>query len=187
MAANVPDVEYHHRGFFGRLPSKPHDLTDRITPTVQSIVLCHMGIPRLSAARWRLDVGGLVERPIILTQDDLLGFEKKQVTSVHQCAGSPLRPDEPSQRVCNVVWGGVPLSTILAMAGVRPEAKYLWSQGADSGEFGNVECGHYVKDLPLGQADQNALLAYEMNGAPFWPNMVFLFGWSCRDTMERTA
>jgi sulfane dehydrogenase subunit SoxC len=123
----------------------------------------------LSAEKWRLSIGGLVERRLLVTYGDLLALEKREVTSVHQCAGSPLRPDEPSQRVCNVVWGGVALSTILTMAGVLPEAKFMWSQGADSGNFDDMECGPYVKDLPLGRAGQDVLLAYEMNGDPLRP------------------
>lgn len=169
MTADTPDPDYIHRGFFGRLPSKPHDLTSRVTPTEQSIVLCHMGIPRLSASDWRLTVKGLVERPLLVSFDDLLAFEKVEIQSVHQCAGSPLRPDEPSQRVCNVVWGGTPLSTILGVAGVRPEAKFVWSEGADSGQFGDVKCGPYTKDLPLARANRDVLLAYEMNGKPLMP------------------
>jgi hypothetical protein len=85
------DPDYHHRGFFGRLPSKPHDLTSRITPTAQAIVLCHLDIPRLSADGWRLSIGGLVRWPLIVTFDDLLAFEKCEVlTSVPAVRCGPM-------------------------------------------------------------------------------------------------
>ena len=173
MISDADDADYHHRGFFARLPSRPHDLVSRITPAERMIVLCHLGIPRLSPLTWRLEVGGLVGHPLDLTLDDLRARQKMEVASVHQCAGSPLRPDEPSQRVCNVVWGGVALSTILKEADVRPEAEFMWSQGADSGKFDGVECGHYIKDIPCSRAGCDVLLAYEMNGEPLRPEHGF--------------
>jgi DMSO/TMAO reductase YedYZ molybdopterin-dependent catalytic subunit len=169
MNSDEQKLEYHHRSFFARLPSQPHHLTERVTPTEQAIVLCHLGIPKLSRESWRLHIRGLVRQSLVLTFDDIAEFDRHEVESVHQCAGSPLRPDEPSQRVCNLVWGGVPLSSILSKVTVFPEARYLWSQGADSGRFGDVDCGPYIKDLPLDRIGQNVLLAYEMNGRPLLP------------------
>ena len=47
-----------------------------------------------------------------------------------------------------------------------PEAKYLWSYGADYGEFGGIYHEAYVKDLPLERVPSDVLIAYELNGAP---------------------
>jgi DMSO/TMAO reductase YedYZ molybdopterin-dependent catalytic subunit len=154
------------QGFFGRLPSQPHDLTDRITPAEKCIVLCHLGIPGIAASDWQVEIGGLVERCGRLTMSDLLKFPKVEVLSVHQCAGSPLDPHKPTQRVCNVKWAGARLKTILDRFGVRPQARFVWSTGADHGNFAGVECDAYTKDLPLGRVDEDVLLAYEMNGSP---------------------
>jgi DMSO/TMAO reductase YedYZ molybdopterin-dependent catalytic subunit len=54
------------------------------------------------------------------------------------------------------------------MRDCRPasEAKYLWSYGADHGEFGGIYHEAYVKDLPLERASSDVLIAYELNGAP---------------------
>jgi len=169
LSIDTRTIDYHHRGFFSRLPSSPHDLTSRITPIGQAIVLCHLGVPRLSETTWELIVEGLVETPLTLSMKELLAVEKVEIESVHQCAGSPLRPDEASQRVCNVVWGGAPLSRVLEGAGVRPEANFIWSHGADSGRFGDLDCGPYVKDLPLSRLGRDVLLAYEMNGEKLLP------------------
>ena len=46
------------------------------------------------------------------------------------------------------------------------EAKYLWSYGADYGEFGGNYHEAYVKDLPLERVPSDVLIAYELNGAP---------------------
>ena len=48
----------------------------------------------------------------------------------------PLQPFEPTQRIANVRWSGTQLSDILRDCGPAPEAQYLWSYGADYGEFG---------------------------------------------------
>ena len=38
-------------GPFGRFPVKPHQLLDRVTRTEDTIVLCHLGVPRLDRGR----------------------------------------------------------------------------------------------------------------------------------------
>jgi hypothetical protein len=34
-------------GAFGRHPLQPHQLIDRVTRTEDTIVLCHLGVPRI--------------------------------------------------------------------------------------------------------------------------------------------
>ncbi|SFN78293.1 Mo-co oxidoreductase dimerisation domain-containing protein [Bradyrhizobium sp. Rc3b] len=160
------EFTYKTRGFFGRIPSEPHELTDRITPTRACIVLCHLGVLDAQAVEdWKLEIGGLVKTGLVLSLRELKSLPKRQFVSVHQCAGSPLAPDKPTRRVCNVSWAGVRLGDLLGMAGVDETARFVWSHGADSGEFGGIECGHYLKDLPLSRVGSDVLVAYEMNGA----------------------
>src|SRR5215210_4392500 len=83
-------------GYLRRIPLQPHELHDRITPTKDVIVLCHLGVARLDQASWSLTIDGLVECPTHLQFSDLLGFPKTTVTSVHQCAGNPMQPFEPT-------------------------------------------------------------------------------------------
>jgi Oxidoreductase molybdopterin binding domain len=47
--------------------------------------------------------------------------------------------------------------------------RFVWSTGADYGEFGGVSVEAYVKDLPLERVKSDVLLAYEMNGEPLTP------------------
>jgi DMSO/TMAO reductase YedYZ molybdopterin-dependent catalytic subunit len=152
-------------GFFRRIPLEPHQMVERITPAADVIVLCHLGVPRLSADSWSLTIGGLVARPSRLTFADLLRYPKHSVTSFHQCAGSPLAPRDPTRRIANVRWGGARLVDVLEACGVSPEAKYLWSSGADYGEFGGVSVDSYVKDLPVERLHSDVLVAYELNEA----------------------
>ncbi|KAF4636024.1 hypothetical protein G7Y89_g2074 [Cudoniella acicularis] len=51
------------------------------------------------------------------------------------------------------------------------EAKFVWSDGLDFGEFSGVKADRYQKDFPLRKAlSEEVLLAYEMNGKPLNKN-----------------
>jgi DMSO/TMAO reductase YedYZ molybdopterin-dependent catalytic subunit len=162
----VPAVTLDPNTFFRRLPLAPHQLRDRITRTADAIVLCHFGIPRLDRDTWSLTIDGLVEHPRTLRFDGLLRYPKAEVPSFHQCAGSPLQPFEPTRRICNVVWGGARLADLLADCRPSAKARYIWSYGADFGSFSDVTVNAYVKDLPIARAQDDVLIAYEMNGGP---------------------
>lgn len=161
----VTPVKLEPSTFFRRIPLAPHQMRDRITRTDDAIVLCHLGVPRLDRDQWSLTIDGLVERPLTLRFDDLLRYPKAEMTSFHQCAGSPLQPREPTRRICNVTWGGVRLVDLLADCRPRPAARYIWSRGADYGEFGGVAVDAYGKDLPMARLGEDVLIAYEMNGS----------------------
>ena len=146
-----------------------HELTDFQTPDEKVFVVYHMGVPEVDFGVWRLTIGGLVEKPTGLSLADLEALPKVELTAFHECAGNPLRPTVPVYRVGNVVWRGVRLKTVLDMVGIRPEAKYVWARGADSGIYPATGrySDSYVKDLPLNKAISNeVLLATEMNGVP---------------------
>jgi DMSO/TMAO reductase YedYZ molybdopterin-dependent catalytic subunit len=156
-------------GPFGRHPLKPHQLVDRVTRTEDTIVLCHLGVPRIDPGDWSLSVDGLVRRPLRLTLGELKRRPRVEITSIHQCCGSPLKPQMPTRRICNVVWGGARLSEIVADCEPVPAARYVWSSGADHGVFEGDSCDAFVKDLPLERVAADALIAYEMNGEPLRP------------------
>jgi DMSO/TMAO reductase YedYZ molybdopterin-dependent catalytic subunit len=174
MPVSRAKLEPH--AFFRRLPLAPHQMRDRVTRRADVIVLCHLGVARLDAADWSLTIDGLVARPRTLRLVDLLSRPKVEVTSVHQCAGSPLQPAEPTQRVCNVTWGGTQLADLLAECEPSDDARFVWATGADHGTFGGVAVDAYVKDLPIERVPADVLVAYEMNGAPLLPE----HGWPAR-------
>jgi DMSO/TMAO reductase YedYZ molybdopterin-dependent catalytic subunit len=161
-----------HR-FIRRIPLAPHGMQDRLTRTEDTIVLCHLGVPRIAREDWSLAIDGLVLRPRTLSFAELLRYEKVAVTSVHQCAGSPLAPHAPTQRVCNVTWAGARLADILAQCEPRSSARFVWSTGADYGSFDGVSVDAYVKDLPMERVSSDVLVAYEMNGEPLAPEHGF--------------
>jgi DMSO/TMAO reductase YedYZ molybdopterin-dependent catalytic subunit len=151
----------------------PHQMHARATPTADMIVLCHLGVARLERETWSLTVDGLVRRSLRLQFADLLAYPKHVVTSFHQCAGSPLAPREPTRRICNVRWGGARFADILRNCEPLPNARFVWSYGADYGSFGGLKHDAYVKDLPLARAACDVLIAYELNGAPLPPEHGF--------------
>ena len=139
-------------------------MRDRRTRTEDTIVLCHLGVPRIDPDEWSLRIDGLVENPRTLRFDDLIRYPRTELTSLHQCCGSPFAPFEPTRRVANVTWMGARLDEVLADSRPRPAARYIWSRGADFGEFAGVAVDAYGKDLPIARVDEDVLIAYEMNG-----------------------
>jgi DMSO/TMAO reductase YedYZ molybdopterin-dependent catalytic subunit len=127
------DQKYKTSGVHARIPALPHELTDRITPIEKSIILCHLGVPDIKADEWLLTIDGMVENPAVLTFAQLKQFPFRELQSFHQCAGSPLDPEHPTQRICNVIWGGALLKDVLANSKVQPGARFLWSSGSDGG------------------------------------------------------
>lgn len=170
--AMVP-IRLDPKGPFKQDPLEPHQMRDRVTRTGETFVLCHLGVPRLEKDRWSLLVDGMVEHSLTLTLEELMRYPRIDLETVHQCCGSPFAPLNPTRRICNVRWGGVPLASLLADCRPDTTARYLWSYGADYGEFGGIAVDAYVKDLPLARVAQDVLIAYEMNGEPLPPEHGF--------------
>ena len=162
-------VTLHSQGPFKRDPPAPHRMRKRLTPRQDVVVLCHLGIPRIEREQWSLTIDGVVERPRTLRFDDLMRYRKTVVSSVHQCCGSPFAPFAPTRRVGNVRWGGVRLADVLADCRPRGAAKYIWSYGADSGEFNGVAVDAYTKDVPIARIEADVLISYELDGRTWFP------------------
>jgi len=172
-------------------------LREFITAVEDVHVLAHLGVARVDPRQWQLRIDGLVERPLVLELEELLGLPARELTAVFECYGNPLQPDVPARSVANVVWRGAPLAGVLARAVPRPEATVVYLEGMDSGTFADSYCEHYVKDIPMERAmDEDVLVAYAMNGAPLTPEHGFpvravvpgYFGtnsvkWLCRVTV----
>ncbi|WP_338846389.1 molybdopterin-dependent oxidoreductase [Massilia sp. W12] len=158
-----------HAGFELFQPSLA-ELDSFITPTASMFTVVHMGVFSVSREKWRMRVDGLVRNPIELTYDDLMAFEQIEVVATHECAGSPLNPTHPVRRVGTVRWRGVLLSALLEKAEVLPEARYLWSKGADWGSFNKNENLYYQKDLSLELLQHHQpILATHINGEELTP------------------
>ena len=157
-----------------RIVHEPHQTTARVTAQRDLFVLAHLGIPRVDPALWRLEIAGLVERPLTLSLDEIRRRPATRVESFHQCAGAPRRPDLATRRIANVQWEGIELAPLLAECGVAAEARYLWACGLDGGDYDGLAARWYVKDMPLSRlAEGGVLLAYAVNGEPLSPEHGF--------------
>lgn len=161
-------VTARNQGFYIRHPPKPHLLTSPFTHEDDLFQTIHMGAVDVDKDKWMLVIDGLVRQPFALNWAQLMKLSSTSITSIHECFGSPIAPATSNVwRIGNVTWTGVKLETLLAMAKPDPSAKFVWSEGLDSGTFAGVESDRYQKDLPLDKAMcPEVLVAYEMNGQP---------------------
>jgi DMSO/TMAO reductase YedYZ molybdopterin-dependent catalytic subunit len=154
-------------------------LRDPITPAGLHYVLIHYDIPAVDPQSFRLELTGAVERPLGLSLDELRARERVALPITFECAGngrallSPRPISQPwlTEAVGTAEWAGTPLAPLLAEAGVRSDAVELLFTGLDRGVEGGVAQA-YERALPLAEAN-DALLAYEMNGAALPPQHGF--------------
>jgi len=148
-----------------------------VTPVGLHYLLTHYDIPDVDAASWRLELGGLVERPLSLSLDELRARPAVEVAVTMECAGNGRALVEPRvvsqpwllEAVGTARWRGVPVAPLLQEAGVREGAVEALFTGLDRGVEGGEEQA-YERSLPVDELlAGDALLAYEVNGAPLPP------------------
>jgi sulfane dehydrogenase subunit SoxC len=106
----------------------------------------------------------LVDRPLIFNMENVTRFPS--VSRIHflECSGNTQNWGAPKAELtaqdthgllscCE--WTGVPLSTALAEAGVKPEAKWMLAEGADAAAM--------TRSIPIAKALDDALLADAQN------------------------
>ncbi len=109
----------------------------------------------LDAATWRLRLGGLVERPLELTLDEIVNdFTRLDRYVTLSCISNPIGGD----LISTTRWTGAPLAEVLARAGVLPEATHLRISSAD-GFYETVA-------LDLVRDDPRLMLTYAWDGIP---------------------
>ncbi len=146
------------------------DLCGIITPNGLHYERHHAGVPTIDPSEHRLMVHGLVERPLIFTMEDVTRFPS--VSRIHflECSGNTQnwgapKPELTAQDTHGLLscceWTGVPLATVLAEAGVKPEAKWMLAEGADAAAM--------TRSIPIEKALDDALLAYAQNGERLRP------------------
>jgi DMSO/TMAO reductase YedYZ molybdopterin-dependent catalytic subunit len=145
-------------------------ITDWLTPTARVYHVSHYGEAKVDAKNWRLDIGGLVEKPVTLTLDQIKERPKVEVTATLECGGNGASPGFRGA-IANVKWAGTPLSPILKEAGIAREAIEVAFWGADRKEE-EIRGGKYPQNfarclsIPMATTRDDVLLGYEMNGQP---------------------
>jgi sulfite oxidase len=155
-------------------------LVEPFTPLDAFYVRNHGPVPEVESAAWRLRVGGLVDREVELTIDDVRALPASELIATLQCAGnrraemaqvreipgeSPWGPGATG----TALWRGPTLASVLEMAGVRREAAHVGFAGADHCAEADPP-QRFGGSVPLAKAlAGEVLLAWEMDGAPLTP------------------
>jgi sulfane dehydrogenase subunit SoxC len=150
-----------------------------ITPAGLHYLLIHYDIPAVDPATFELEIGGAVDRPLTLTLDDLRARERVERPITFECAGNGRALLEPrpvsqpwlTEAVGTAEWGGARLAPLLEEVGARPSAIEVLFGALDRGLEGG-EAQTYERALPIAEA-RDAILAYDMNGAPLPPQHGF--------------
>lgn len=104
-------------------------------------------------ANWKLEVFGLVKKPISLSLDDLYNLKKQEQITEHFCIQGWTAIGE---------WAGVPLQYLISICKPLETARYAVFR---SHQYVNNQIYYEVLDIEILKHPQT-ILAYEMNGQP---------------------
>jgi DMSO/TMAO reductase YedYZ molybdopterin-dependent catalytic subunit len=155
-----------------------------VTPAGLHYLLNHFDIPYVSetdAEAWRLEIGGLVERPLSMSVDDIKALPSRTLRVTLECAGngrgrfSPRWPSMPwmSEAVGTAEWTGTPLRALLDRAGIKPEAVDISFHGIDRGVDKSHEHEYGRSLTPDFARHEDVMLVWAMNGQPLLPQHGF--------------
>jgi len=109
---------------------------------------------------YRLSVGGLVEKPMSLSLEQLRALGEQSQITKHNCIQGWTAVAE---------WGGVPLQRLMAEVHPSPEARHVVFYAMDDKGLteGEGRYGFFYGTIPIHLASNpQTILALEMNGAP---------------------
>jgi DMSO/TMAO reductase YedYZ molybdopterin-dependent catalytic subunit len=143
-------------------------------------LLIHFDIPFVTseaAARWTLDIGGKVARPVRFSLGDLQAMPAVTHRVTLECAGNgralahPRWQSQPWEygAVGTAEWTGTPLAGLLERAGVDSDAVEIAFFGADRGFDGGVEHDYGRSLTPAIARNRDIIVAWAMNGQPLLP------------------
>src|SRR5262245_10779321 len=144
-----------------------------LTPNNAFFVRYHLAnIPTdIDPDKFTLEVRGKVDRPLKLSLKEVRKLKAVELVAVNQCSGNSRGFFEPrvaggqlgNGAMGNARWRGVPLKTVLDMAGVQQGAKQVTFNGMDGPVLDKTP--DFVKALNIDHArDGEVMLAYGMNG-----------------------
>lgn len=163
-----------------------------VMPNEHFYIRNHFAAPALDGARWRLEVGGRVRRPLRLSMRDLVSLPAVVQTATLECAGNGrafLTPRVGGEQwelgaVSTAEWTGVRMADVLDRAGVKPGAQEVVFRAADRARAQpSGGAGRFERSFTLDEVHQSeVLLAYAMNGQPLpiqhgYPLRVIAPGW----------
>jgi sulfane dehydrogenase subunit SoxC len=147
------------------------ELEGMLTPSGLHFERHHNGVPDIDPAQHQLLIHGMVKQPLTFDVQSLLRYPMRSHLGFIECGGNSNAGwhAEPIQRpvgsfhgmVSCSEWTGVPLSVLLAEAGVDRAASWVVAEGADAIAM-NVS-------LPLAKLQDDCIVALFQNGERLRP------------------
>ncbi|HXJ82252.1 MAG TPA: sulfite dehydrogenase [Candidatus Methylomirabilis sp.] len=142
-----------------------------ITPAGLHYEVCHSGVPDIDPRKHRLMIHGMVDRPLMLTIDEIKRLPSTSRIYFLECEGNTRSEWWPAQAAPTVQfthgltscseWTGVALSLLLREAGVQKGASWIVAEGADGTSA--------ERSIPLTKAMDDVLVVYGQNGEALRP------------------
>jgi sulfite dehydrogenase (cytochrome) subunit A len=144
-----------------------------ITPNNAFYVRYHLAdLPlNLDPDKFTLEIKGKVDHPLKLSLQEIRKLKAVDLVAVNECSGNGRGFSNPrvaggqlgNGAMGNARWHGVPLKTVLDMAGVQQGAKQVTFNGMDKPVMETTP--DFIKSLDVDHArDGEVMLAYGMNG-----------------------
>ena len=134
-----------------RQPQRPNGVTSPDDATYKALLANDF-------ADWRLEVSGLVEKPLSLSRQQLMNMPARTQITRHDCVEG---------WSCIAKWTGVPLSLVLDAAMVKPSARYVVFHCLDTIENSlSGEVKYYGSIDLIDARHPQTILAYGVNGKP---------------------
>jgi sulfite dehydrogenase len=144
-----------------------------ITPNNAFYVRYHLAdLPlNLDPDKFTLEIKGKVDHPLKLSLQEIRKLKAVDLVAVNECSGNGRGFSNPrvaggqlgNGAMGNARWHGVPLKTVLDMAGVQQGAKQVTFNGMDKPVMETTP--DFIKALDVDHArDGEVMLAYGMNG-----------------------
>lgn len=160
-----------------------HEMKGIITPSGLVFERYHAGVPEVNPDDHRIIINGMVDRPLILTMDQLMSFPSESVINFLECPanggmewrGTQMEALQFTHGMLSCCeWTGVKLSTLLDEVGIQKGAKWLLAEGADGAGMS--------RSIPLEKALDDTLVVYAQNGEMLrpeqgYPVRLFNPGW----------
>ena len=154
-----------------------------ITPNGLFFTRTHNGVANIDPNKHRLMIHGMIEKPIVLTMEDIKKYPSESVIHFLECPSNGAAEWKAPQfnslqfvkgMMSCTEWTGVRLKTILDDLGVKPEAKWMLAEGGDGSEMSRT--------IPVEKVMDDALIVYAMNGEALraeqgYPIRLLLPGW----------
>ncbi len=159
------------------------DLNGIITPNGLFFHRSHGGAATVDPNKYRLMIHGLVEKPIVLTLDELKRYPSESRIAFIECPANGSTEWRGPQfnslqfvkgMMSQAEWTGVKLSTILKDVGVKPEAKWVLAEGSDNSAM--------ARTIPIEKIMDDAMVVWAQNGEALrpeqgYPVRLLLPGW----------